>query len=78
MSVNSTLYNDLLQKLWALQDKMNIDTQLSDENHWLKRQIAELQQEVYRMESVVTTTQQQNRNVMLAVNNVMQIENKAA
>ena len=77
MSVNSTLYNDLLQKLWALQDKMSIDTQLSDENHWLKRQMAELQQEVYRMESVVTTTQQQNRNVMLAVNNVMQIENKA-
>lgn len=77
MSVNSNLYNDLLQKLWALQDKMNIDTQLSDENHWLKRQMAELQQEVYRMESVVTTTQQQNRNVMLAVNNVMQIENKA-
>lgn len=77
MSVNSTLYNDLLQKLWAMQDKMNIDTQLSDENHWLKRQMAELQQEFYRMESVVTTTQQQNRNVMLAVSNVMQIENKA-
>ena len=77
MSVNSTLYNDLLQKLWALQDKMNIDTQLSDENHWLKRQMAELQQEVYQMESVVTTTQQQNRNVMMAVNSVMQIENKA-
>lgn len=76
MSVNSTLYNDLLSKLWSLQDKMNIDSELMDENHWLKRQLAEVRQEMYNMESYVVTTQQQNRNVMLAVNNVIQIENK--
>lgn len=62
--------------LWALQDKMNIDTQLMDENHWLKRQIAELRQEIYRMESVIVTTQRQNHYVMAAVNQVLQIENK--
>ena len=77
MSVNSTLYNDLLQKLWALQDKMNIDTKLSDENHWLKRQLAEVRSDIYKMESLVATTQHQNHQVMLAVKNVMQIENKA-
>ncbi|QXV76164.1 putative DNA-binding protein [Escherichia phage AugustePiccard] len=79
MAVNSKIYSEMQVYCWKLEDKVGL-TELEKYNHdrvmQLTREGAEKDLDRIKMESFVVTTQQQNRNVMLAVNNVMQIENK--